>query len=467
MNRKYFVLYSLAISGLLFSSNAIAQTTPEPEEVPEKVEEITTKVEDGVDAKSEEIQEKVEATEVAPVVEVPVPVVEAPKVETPEPVIEEIMPALEWTPSTEVRLRGNYKYLGAKAFDITSRARVGVAAAYEDLKINIQLQDARKFGFAGTSDGGITGIHQGYFQLGDKDLWFRAGRQEIAYGGQRMIGSLNWADMARAFDALRLHANLGDLQVDMFGATLAPHSPVSDGNYLAGLYFKYKVLKGVHVEPYILFRHTGPTEKLLTNKHNIASFGLRSAGKLGAIGYDVEANVQTGDRNGSSHLAYAGAAQLSYAIDASIKPKVGLGFSYASGQSADGGVDEFDNFFPTNHKFYGAADLIGWRNMMQGELSLAAKPTDKIKTKLSVFPTLLADTDGRWSSAGGKTVGAGTSDEAYLGTEIDFNAGWSPRKYFSFSGGYSLFLPGKGAEERLGSADAIHYLYLMAGVNFK
>jgi len=56
---------------------------------------------------------------------------------------------------------------------------------------------------------------------------------------------------------------------------------------------------------------------------------------------------------------------------------------------------------------------------------------------------------------------------AVLAFEIDFNAKWNPKKYFFFSGGYSILLTGAAGEERLGSTDPLHYLYLMSGINFK
>jgi len=241
----------------------------------------------------------------------------------------------------------------------------------------------------------------------------------------------------------------------------------SHGDYLGGAYFTYTPMKTIAIEPYILFRHHGPNSRNVKNKHNIASFGLRSWGDFdGGLGYEVEGDLQVGKRNGNDHLAYAFAGHVYYVIDNPMKPKIEIGGSFATGESSDGKTNEFDNFFPTNHKFYGSADLFGWRNIIQGDLSVAAHPSKTIDAKLMVAPTLLADKDGRWSNAGGKTIGAPSGEDVFLGTEIDFSAKWKPEKHFFFSGGYSLFLPGKAAEERLGSDDAIHYLYLMSGVKF-
>src|SRR4051794_24681730 len=79
------------------------------------------------------------------------------------------------------------------------------------LKFNFQAQDARVFGknqnraappFQDTFD-----LRMAFVEIGDpekKTFGLRVGRQELAFGEQRLIGHLNWTNTARTFDAARL-----------------------------------------------------------------------------------------------------------------------------------------------------------------------------------------------------------------------------------------------------------------------
>ncbi|NIP78292.1 MAG: alginate export family protein, partial [Gemmatimonadetes bacterium] len=74
----------------------------------------------------------------------------------------------------------------------------------------VQVQDVRVWGGElGTTDPSADGLdlHQGWLELGDAGsgaLSLRVGRQELAYGGERLVGALNWAQQARSFDGARL-----------------------------------------------------------------------------------------------------------------------------------------------------------------------------------------------------------------------------------------------------------------------
>ena len=73
------------------------------------------------------------------------------------------------------------------------------------------------------------------------------------------------------------------------------------------------------------------------------------------------------------------------------------GFSVGSG--ADGDLDELDNFYPTNHKFYGFIDYFGWRNIIEAHLGVDVKPTDSFSLSLTAFSFALNSDTARWSNA--------------------------------------------------------------------
>ena len=71
---------------------------------------------------------------------------------------------------------------------------------------------------------------------------FRAGRQELSYGDERLVGAFGWDNLGRSFDAARLRYRTGAWVNDFFWSRLvdvrrggAPHRPGNRdlyGNYL-------------------------------------------------------------------------------------------------------------------------------------------------------------------------------------------------------------------------------------------
>src|SRR3989304_3600241 len=97
------------------------------------------------------------------------------------------------------------------------RTRLNVdATADENAKVFLQIQDSRVWGAetgiigtstlsTGAEDEAID-VSQAYVDLlnvANKPLSLRIGRQAIAYGEHRLIGSLEWSNNARRFDAIK------------------------------------------------------------------------------------------------------------------------------------------------------------------------------------------------------------------------------------------------------------------------
>src|SRR5215467_12173054 len=95
------------------------------------------------------------------------------------------------------------------------------------LKFEFQGQDARVFGknqrpaappFQDTMD-----VRLAYVQVGDpehKTFGIRAGRQELLLGDQRLVGNVDWQNVARSFDAVRLTLRYKGYRVDAFAANV-------------------------------------------------------------------------------------------------------------------------------------------------------------------------------------------------------------------------------------------------------
>jgi hypothetical protein len=236
------------------------------------------------------------------------------------------------------------------------------------------------------------------------------------------------------------------------------------GSYLAAANAIYKHSAKLRMEAYVLYRHDRPISAATAAlKNDIVSPGIYVTGvPVDGLKYTGELTFQGGKQQDQSFFAYAVSGDVQYTFDAKVKPTIYGGAAYGSGASQDGKVNEFNNFFPTNHKFYGAADLFGLRNLIDGHIAVGiTAPNAPVGLKLEVFNMALADPSARWSNAPGLTLGqSATNTTRNLGQEIDALVKWRFVQWASLSGGYAVFIPNQGAQN-LGHDIATHWAYAM------
>jgi hypothetical protein len=74
-------------------------------------------------------------------------------------------------------------------------------------------------------------LSQAYIEIGDLDkgaVSERAGRQELAFGDDRLLGNANWLNTARSFDALRGTIRHSGFRSDLFAACVVK---LQDGEF--------------------------------------------------------------------------------------------------------------------------------------------------------------------------------------------------------------------------------------------
>ena len=100
------------------------------------------------------------------------------------------------------------------------------------LKFGFQGQDARAPGIRqglpniGAFRDGFD-LRQAYAQIGgdNSPVTVTVGRQLLAYGDQRLVGALDWANTSRAFDAVKLQLRGNSFKVDVFSAQVVQNDP--------------------------------------------------------------------------------------------------------------------------------------------------------------------------------------------------------------------------------------------------
>jgi hypothetical protein len=141
-----------------------------------------------------------------------------------------------------------------------------VAATSKYVAGTVQVHDARvaqkTVGATGAPFKAAIDLRMAYADVGtlQTPVVARLGRQELTFGDQRLLGSLNWTNAARTFDAARVTVRSKAAQVDLFAASVVrildgEFDKSGNGNRLAGAYVSTAKLipKGV-VEPYAFYR---------------------------------------------------------------------------------------------------------------------------------------------------------------------------------------------------------------------
>ena len=318
------------------------------------------------------------------------------------------------------------------------RTRLNVDATADDAKVFVQVQDSRIWGdqtstiTTGTEQEALD-ISQAYFDLSNvanKPISLRIGRQAMAYGEHRLIGSLEWSNNARRFDAIKLTYKHSAADIDVFTSKISD-SGADWGNdvNLNGIYAQLKNVPQVsNLDLYLLHKVDGSVEA------NFYTLGARVKGDVKDfnVDYNAELAIQTGDATSSADKdANAYAIRVGYTIPNILGGlRLGVEYDAATGQDSSTDSTAFDNLYPTNHYLYGFTDDVNWTNTNSWAVSASLTPIDKVKLAVEYWNYTLAEDVG------------GEDDN---GTELNIKANHEMSKNISCEAAYVIRDAGKVA----------------------
>jgi hypothetical protein len=354
------------------------------------------------------------------------------------------------------------------------------------LKFTFQGQDAHALGkdqhpavapYQDTMD-----LRLGFVEIGDaekKPVSLRLGRQELAFGEERLIGNVDWTNTARSFDGMRATFRHDGYRLDAFAASVVKsrdgqfNEPIT-GNYLYGLYGGLaRLVPNATVEPYFLWRRASGTATELGARAvlNFGTTGFRWVGKLPAnFDYGSDTARQQGSVGAESVGAWAGHWVLGRTLPtARFKPRFSLEYNYASGDhnARDGKHGTFDSLYPTGHDKYGLADQVGWKNIRNARAGAELKVNGKCTLTGRYDAWWLADPhDALYDAAGNVQfkVASGTAGR-FVGQEADVIAVYSVSKQVRAGGGYGHIFPGTFLNHASKGA-SYNYPYVMVNYAF-
>lgn len=347
------------------------------------------------------------------------------------------------------------------------------------LRFFIQTQDARVAGYnsnpAPSSVYNPLDIRQAYVALdfkGKTSVGVKAGRQQMAFGGERLIGPSEW-NMSHTFDTVEVSVSRGRARVDLMGGAevlvdfsrLDRHKP---GEHFYGAYGSIKeVLPYLNVEPYVLFKQTRKikSEDGTLGDSLVTSPGGRVYGKTGSgLDYVVELVVQRGSYSSDRVTAFAQSYVAGWTFGKSaLKPRLSAEYSYASGDSRtkDGSRGTFDQFYPSNHSNNGMLDQFGWKNLKNLRTGFDGQAARKLKFRVDFDEFYLATTqDALYASSSSATVLNRAATSGHIGWELNGIALYEWSKIWKFGAGYGRLWAGDFLKQSKVGA-GYRYPYLM------
>ena len=354
----------------------------------------------------------------------------------------------------------------------TMRARAHVSALLErNVRVFVQFQDVRMWGEETNTLTDFRAnnfdLHQGYIEVrgqGPLNLSAKVGRQATSFGGERLVGAVEWTQQGRVFDGVRLGAQGGWGTIDVIAYQLADADATAErilhDAELLGLYATIDAPGPGSLDIYGLFNHVAGDTGAADPGTDETTLGVRWWGRSGNITFRAEGSYQLGNRDGIDLAAFMVGARVGTSL-AGGKAGITLWYDYLSGDDnpADNKVKVFSTLFATNHKFYGFADLFtdipahtGGQGLQDIAVKATLAPSSDLRLAVDLHHFRLAE-QGRLTSA-------------RLGEEVDVTATYRYRPNLNVTAGLSHVLKGDALEALGRLRENMTFTYVMLTATF-
>jgi len=372
-----------------------------------------------------------------------------------------------------------------------TRAVLGFDAAPTSwLHAFVQARDAEVIG---ANPKNVTGsmkdafdLEQAYIEFRNADqgwISLQAGRQQMYYGDERLIGRSDWSNASRSFDGarLRLRSQTYAARLDIFASSVVKNYPTSLDRVLPGQNFYgidlalSKLAPYATIDPYLYVKTlpsvTGVDK--LTGNERLYTSGFRMNGTFaGGFDYRGRFSLQSGHRADDPVHAGGGYAVLGYTIPKSrFQPRFAMEYAYASGNKTldDRVMGTFDQLYPSTHNQRGLTDLFAEENMVDLKPAFDFRPVKKTKVFFVVNDLSLASKyDGLYDPRSEALIvkapqgGALSSD---VGTEADVYGTYDINPRLQLGAGIGHLYAGRFLKEN-SSGGSVTYPYVMMDYHF-
>ncbi|ABI59309.1 conserved hypothetical protein [Nitrosomonas eutropha C91] len=296
-------------------------------------------------------------------------------------------------------------------------------------------------------------------QFMDDPAYLRVGRQELLYGSQRLISTLDWANTRRTFQGIKTFWQNPTFNLDAFWVRPMVTEPNQFDNWdkdrnFVGLWGTYKAIPGQVLDLYYLNlidnRAVSPANitqgNVLQGDSVLHTIGARWAGDYERILYELEGMYQFGRRSHLDISAFSIASGAGYHLPLPMNPQFWLRYDFASGDKnpGDGHSNTFNQLFPFGHYYFGYMDQVGRQNIHDFNAQFSMNPQPWVSLTGQYHRFYLANKrDYLYNAAGmGFIRDINGQSGSHVGDEIDFVVNFHVSRHHDILLGYSKFFTG-------------------------
>jgi len=314
----------------------------------------------------------------------------------------------------------------------------------------------------------------------DKPVWLRVGRQEMSFGSQRLISSLDWANTRRNFEGLRINSPGTTWDLDAWLVHPLNSATAGTGQGLGvfrndhafdqpeksitfgGGWATYKGIKDHTIDSYFLWSQYDlpvvggagfqpPPPFPPVNSFplgDIYTVGTRWLGTFNVDGgeraflTDVEGGYQFGNNKGQEVQAgyfVAGGGHTWKTVK--WEPTVWMFYDWASGDSnpADGKNNTAFQYYGLVHAYLGLIDNVARQNISDINYRVQLKPSKKLQLQAAHHFFQLASSNDSLYTVSGQRFGTPGGHGSDIGQELDLVATYTYNQNISIEAGQFWF----------------------------
>jgi hypothetical protein len=314
-------------------------------------------------------------------------------------------------------------------------------------------------------------------ELGGDPVYVRGGRQELLFGSQRLISTLDWANTRRTFQGVRAFEHTEKWDFDLFWVQpVIPNtnrpSAASDANKFdavdyhqnfVGAWGTYRPKAGQVADLYyLMLDDTNSYSQLNIPRGNFTrhTVGGRYAGNEGNFLFDTESAIQFGSQNARSVVAAMATHGVGWNFkDAPWNPTVWAYYDYASGGGPQNGTSHtFNQLFPFGHYYFGWIDQVGRQNIQDLNFHLYLYPATWLTTWVQFHSFWLANRSDALYNAAGNAIRFDPTGRSgnHVGEELDFVYNFHLSKHADILTGYSYLWGGNYMKNTAGTTGGVN-----------
>ena len=281
---------------------------------------------------------------------------------------------------------------------------------------------------------------------------FRAGREQMALGAERLVGTRYGPNVPLAYDGGRVIVHASHWRATAFWvrpvqSRLGNFNDRSNPNVaLWGVYGNDQMTDRIGLDLYYLGFHNDLAHYAKGAGTELRqTLGTRFYGASGVWSWNSEAIGQFGQFDGQPILAWSTSLEAVHAwAEAPLAPSLTVRANLISGDGGptDRHLGDFNALFPKG-KYFGELSPVGPRNLKNVHAIASAHPDPRLTTSLSLLAYWrMRTTDGVYDIPGNLIGVPARGSGTFIGRQAEMKAVWRATQELTLSASASIMQPG-------------------------